>query len=52
MSCAYSAPAQAGGPAASLPGWGGAVDVRLIGRDAELAALRQLISKIRQKAVR
>jgi DNA-binding CsgD family transcriptional regulator len=33
----------------SLPGWSGAVDTRLIGRDAELAALRRLITRIRHE---
>jgi DNA-binding CsgD family transcriptional regulator len=46
MSCAVTQP---DGPAASIPGWAGAEAVRLIGRDAELAALHRLISMIRHE---
>ena len=42
-------PAHTGGSPASLPGWNDAVDTRLIGRDAELAALRRLITGIRHE---
>jgi DNA-binding CsgD family transcriptional regulator len=46
MSSAHRRPA---GPPASLPGWGDATDIQLIGRDVELAALRRLIDRIRHE---
>jgi DNA-binding CsgD family transcriptional regulator len=49
MSSAHRKPGPAAGPPASLPGWGDATDIQLIGRDAELAALGRLISRIRHE---
>jgi DNA-binding CsgD family transcriptional regulator len=49
MNSAHRAPAHPGGFPASLSGRNGAPDIRLIGRDAELAALHRLISKIRHE---
>jgi DNA-binding CsgD family transcriptional regulator len=57
MNNAHRRPAPAAGPPGRLPGWGGAIggaiasatDIGLIGRDAELAALRRLIDRIRHE---
>ena len=49
MSSAQHMPAHTGGSPPSLPGWNDAVDTRLIGRDAELAALRRLLTGIRHE---
>ena len=49
MNSARRAPARAGESPARLPGWSDTADSPLIGRDAELAALRQLASGIRQE---
>jgi DNA-binding CsgD family transcriptional regulator len=49
MSSTHAMPAPAGGSPAGLPGWSVPGDVRLIGRDPELAALRRLIGRIRHE---
>jgi DNA-binding CsgD family transcriptional regulator len=49
MNSARSTPAYTSGSPDGLPGWSDVADNRLIGRDVELSALRELISRTRHE---